>query len=142
MSISSPESGLPIKKIGPDSTRQILRVLYRGPIYDNGTSNAFKSPLTTELRTLGLISGIRRQNSIRIRLQLKKQFFGRFWISPYLYLIESRPNFLSGVPMLILFTIKKNQVCTFVFTEIMNKKLILVDLVDTLPILAHIYRQI
>ena len=51
------------------------RVVYRPPIYHNGTTNTLKSPLTTELRTLGLISGIRRQNSIRIRLQLKKNFF-------------------------------------------------------------------
>ena len=32
-----------------------LHGLYRGPISDNGTSNALKSPLTTELTTLGHI---------------------------------------------------------------------------------------
>ena len=46
----------------------VFHVLYRGPIYDNGTSNALKSPSATELTTLGPIFGIRRQNSIRIRL--------------------------------------------------------------------------
>ena len=48
--------------------------LYRGPIYDNGTSNTLKSPLTTELSTLGTKFGIRRQNSTRITLKLKKNF--------------------------------------------------------------------
>ena len=32
-----------------------LHGFYRGPMYDNGTSNALKSPLTTELTTLGHI---------------------------------------------------------------------------------------
>ena len=45
-----------------------LHGFYRGPISDNGTSNALKSPLTTELTTLGPIFGIRRQDSIRITL--------------------------------------------------------------------------
>ena len=44
-----------------------LHVSYRGPIYDNGTSNALLTPLMTELSTLGRIFGLRRQNSIRIR---------------------------------------------------------------------------
>ena len=44
-----------------------LHVSYRGPIYNNGTSNALLTPSTTELSTLGRIFGIRRQNSIRIR---------------------------------------------------------------------------
>ena len=44
----------------PQKTRVIqtdpgLHGLYRGPISDNGTSNALKSPLTTELTTLGHI---------------------------------------------------------------------------------------
>ena len=42
-----------------------LHGFYRGPISDNGTSNALKSPSTTELTTLGPIFGIRRQNSTR-----------------------------------------------------------------------------
>ena len=45
-----------------------LHVSYRGPISDNGTSNPLKSPLTTDLTTLGHIFGIKRQNSIRIML--------------------------------------------------------------------------
>ena len=44
-----------------------LHVSYRGPIYDNGTSNALLTPLTTGLSPLGRIFGFRRQNSIRIR---------------------------------------------------------------------------
>ena len=49
-----------------------LHGFYRGPISDNGTSNARKSPLLTELTTLGSIFGIRRHNCIRITLLLKK----------------------------------------------------------------------
>ena len=45
-----------------------LHGFYRGPISDNGTSNALKSPLTTELTTLGHIFGISGQNYIGIRL--------------------------------------------------------------------------
>ena len=52
-----------------------LHGFYRGPISDNGTSNALKSPLTIELTTFGPIFGIRRQNSIRITLYLKKKIF-------------------------------------------------------------------
>ena len=56
----------------PQKTRVIqtypgLHVKYRGPISDNGTSNALLTPLATELSTLRRIFGIRRQNSIRIR---------------------------------------------------------------------------
>ena len=53
------------------------RVFYRRPICDNGTLNVHKSPLTTESTTLGPIFGIRRQNSIRITLQLKKIFWSK-----------------------------------------------------------------
>ena len=59
-----------------DFARLGLHGLYRASIYDNGTSNALKSPVTTELTTLGHIFGIRRQNSIGITLYLKKIFFG------------------------------------------------------------------
>jgi len=59
-----------------------LHVLYRGPLYDNGTSNALLIPLMTELSTLGRIFGLRRQNSIIIRSWLKKIFFGRKWLTP------------------------------------------------------------
>ena len=52
-----------------------LHVSYRGPIYDNGTSNALKSHLTTELTSLRPIFGIGRQNSIRITIQLKNKIF-------------------------------------------------------------------
>ena len=52
-----------------------LHGFYRGPMSDNGTSNALKSPLTTELTTFGHIFGTRRQNSTRITLKLKKYFF-------------------------------------------------------------------
>ena len=45
-----------------------LHGFYRGPISDNGTSNARKSPLMTELTTLGHIFGISEQNYIGIRL--------------------------------------------------------------------------
>ena len=45
-----------------------LHGLYRGPISDDGTSNALKSPLTTELTTLGHIFGISGQNYIGIDL--------------------------------------------------------------------------
>ena len=41
---------------------------HRGPISDNGTSNALKSPLTTELTTFGPIFGISGQNYIGIHL--------------------------------------------------------------------------
>ena len=41
---------------------------HRWPIYDNGTSNALKSPLTTELTTLGHIFWISGQNYIGIHL--------------------------------------------------------------------------
>ena len=58
------------------------RVFYRRPIYDNGTSNVHKSPLTTELTTLGSIFGIRRQNYQTQTLVEKQIFFGQFWISP------------------------------------------------------------
>ena len=45
-----------------------LHGFYRGPISDNGTSNARKSPLMTELTTLGHIFGISEQNYIGIHL--------------------------------------------------------------------------
>ena len=51
------------------------RVVYRPPIYHNGTTNTLKSPLTTELSTLRSIFRIRGQNSIRKTLQLKKKHF-------------------------------------------------------------------
>ena len=56
---------------------KIYMVEYWGPILDNGTSNALRSPLTTELRTLRPKFGIRRQNSIRITLQLTKIFWSK-----------------------------------------------------------------
>ena len=41
-----------------------LHGFYRGPISDNGTSNALKSPLTTELTNLGHI-----QSKLRVEVQ-------------------------------------------------------------------------
>ena len=60
--------GTPKKIFNYDFVRLGLHGLYRGPIYDNGTSNALKSPVTTELTTSGPIFGIRRKDSIRITL--------------------------------------------------------------------------
>ena len=58
-----------------------LHGLYMGPIYDNGTSNALGSPLTTELTSLGPIFGIRRQNYQNNAL-VEKKIFGRKWFTP------------------------------------------------------------
>ena len=63
--------GTPSKKNRSRFDQIELHVKYRGPISDNGTSNALKSPLTTELDSLGPIFGIRGHNSIRIT----KNFF-------------------------------------------------------------------
>jgi len=60
--------GTSVKKTRVIRTDPGLHGFYRGPISDNGTSNALASPLTTELTTLGPIFGIRRQNSIGIRI--------------------------------------------------------------------------
>ena len=50
-----------------------------------------------------------------------------------LYLSESHPNFFMGCTYTHnLYDKKKNKVCTFMYPEIMDQKLILVDLVDTL----------
>ena len=51
-----------------DFVRLGLHGFYRGPISDNGTSNALKSPLTIELTTLGHIFGISEQNYVGIHL--------------------------------------------------------------------------
>ena len=67
--------GTIVKKTRVIRTYPGLHGWHRWPICDNGTSNAQKSPLTTELTTLEPIFGIRRQNSIRITLYLKKKFF-------------------------------------------------------------------
>ena len=47
--------GTSAKKTRVIRTDPGLHGFYRGPISDNGTSNALKSPLTTELTTLGHI---------------------------------------------------------------------------------------
>ena len=58
--------GTNLQKTRSARTRPELHVKFRGPISDNGTSNALKWPLTTELDNSGPIFGMRRQNSIRI----------------------------------------------------------------------------
>ena len=65
------------KKTRSIRTHPELHLKYRGPLSDSGTSNAPKSPLTTELDSLGAIFGIRRQNSIRITLYLKEKIFSK-----------------------------------------------------------------
>ena len=65
-----------------DFVRLGLHGLYRGLISDNGTSNAQKSLLTTELTTLGHIFGISGQNYIGIHLKLKKKYFVSLRLTP------------------------------------------------------------
>ena len=54
----------------------ILQAAYQ-VIYDNGASNVHKSPLTTELTTLGHVFGNRRQNYQNKALVEKKNFWSK-----------------------------------------------------------------
>ena len=82
-----------VEKLGPPGTAQGLPILHMahmiwGPIYDNGTSNALKSPLTTELRTLEPIFGIRRQNIF------EKHFLVENGLHPRTSSMKSKTRFL------------------------------------------------
>ena len=63
-------------------------------VYGNGTSNVHKSPLTTELTTLGHIFGIRRQNYQNQALVEQKILvdFGYHptWFTPYSQVLRIR----------------------------------------------------